>query len=279
MALSSPGHGELVSAALANRDYRRLENMLAGLTPATAAERSEVLSLRGAVEFMDGRMNAAASDFQDASRVAPLRDADNFTFAMALVNLGDEARARPLLTALADKHPTQAIYVYWLGRLDYSQRRYQEAVEKLTRASQLDSKSARIWDSLGLAFDMQGLMDQALEAFRKAADLNRAVGHPSAWPPHDLGFLLLRMDRPKEAEASLREALRYDPGFAQAHYHLGRALEKEARSTEAIEEYRSAISLDQASTDACYSLAMLYRSLHQDSEATAMLSEYKRRKH
>jgi tetratricopeptide (TPR) repeat protein len=278
MILGSASSGEQVSIAFANHDFPRLEQMLAGLTPATPAERSEVLALRGALEFLDGKMGAAANDFRKASELAPLKDADSFTFAMALVNVHGEGDARPLLTALAKKYPGQAIYIYWLGRLDYSQRRYVEAVEKLTRASELDPQSARVWDSLGLTFDMQGHMDQALEAFQKAVSLNRVLSHPSPWPPHDLGFLLLRMDQPKEAEASLREALRYDPHLAQAHYHLGRALEKEAREAEAIEEYRSAISADTASTDACYSLAMLYRKLHRDAEATAMFAEYKKRK-
>ncbi|MBV8895835.1 MAG: tetratricopeptide repeat protein [Acidobacteriaceae bacterium] len=277
-ALSSNGSGELASAALANHDYARVEQMLVELKPATQSERAENLSLRGAIEFLDGKMNAAVRDFQNASKVTPLNDTDSFTFAMALVNLGDESDARPLLTALAEKYPKQAIYIYWLGRLDYGQRRYVEAVAKLTRASELDSESARVWDSLGLAFDMQGRMDRALEAFQKAVNLNRASAQPSPWPPHDLGFLLLRMDHAKEAEASLREALRYDPHLGQTHYHLGRVLEKEGLDTEAVEEYRSAISADVASTDACYSLAMLYRKLHRDAEASAMFAEYKKRK-
>ena len=278
MALASAGSGELASAALANQDYARVEQILTGVTPATRSESSELLALRGAVEFLDSNMNAAARDFERASELGPLKDADAFTFAMALVNLGNEARARALLTGLAEKYPAQAIYIYWLGRLDYSQRRYQEAIDKLRRASELDSDSARIWDSLGLAFDMQGLMDQALEAFQKAAALNRALAHPSPWPPHDLGFLLLRMDHAQEAEALLREALRYDPHLAQAHYHLGRTLEKEGRETGAVEEYRSAISADTVSADACYSLAVLYRKLHRESEAVAMFAEYKKRK-
>ena len=277
-ALSSTSSGELASTALANHDYARVEQILAAFTPQTPAEGTEILSLQAGVEFLDGKMAAAARDFQKAAELGPLRDGDTFTFAMALVNLGDEADARPLLTALAERRPREAIYIYWLGRLDYSQRRYKEAVMKLTRASELDPQSARVWDSLGLAFDMQGLMDQALEALQKAVTLNRPLAHPSPWPPHDLGFLLLRMDQTKEAEALLREALRYDPHLAQTHYHLGRVLEKEGHDTEAVEEYRGAISADATSPDACYSLAMLYRKLHRDTEASAMFAEYKKRK-
>jgi len=277
-ALSSAGFGEAVSTALAKRDFAMVERLLTGLTPATRTERSEVLALRGAVQFLEGKMNPAARDFQEASELAPLKDAASFTFAMALVNLEDEAHARRLLIDLADKYPGRAIYVYWLGRLDYSRRRYEKAVEELTRASEMDPQSPRIWDSIGLAFDMQGHMERALDAFQKAARLNRVLAHPSPWPPHDLGFLLLRMDEAKQAEVSLREALRYDPPMPQAHYHLGRALEKQARDTEAIKEYGNAIAADTAFTDPCYALAILYRKLHRDTEATAMFTEFRKRK-
>ncbi len=276
--LASAESGDLACTALANHDFARVKQMLARLRPTTSTETSEILALTGAIEFLDGKMNPAAADFQKASQLSLLKDADAFTYAMTLVNLGDDSHARALLTTLAEKYPSRAIYVYWLGRLDYSQRRYVEAVEKLKRASDLDSQSARIWDSLGLAFDMQGRMNDAADAFRKAANLNRVLAHPSPWPPHDLGFLLLRMDQPKEAESLLREALHYDPDLSQAHYHLGRALEREGRETQAIEEYRTAASDDMSSADACYSLAMLYRKLHRDTEASAMFAEYKARR-
>ena len=149
---------------------------------------------------------------------------------------------------------------------------------KLGKATQLDPQSARAWDSLGLAFDMQGQREQALSAFDKAVNLNRSQTHPSSWPPHDLGYLLLRMEKPTEAEAALRESLRYPPKLAQTHYYLGRVLEKEGRETEAVEEYRSAVAADTSSPDACYSLAMLYRKLHREAEAQAMFAEFRRRR-
>ncbi len=277
-ALAPTGQGEIAATALAKKNFAQVESILAAATASDNARRAELLSLRGGVEFLDGKMDAAAAAFGEASRLAPLNDRDNFTLAMALVKLGDDARARAVLAGLAKSHPDSAIYLYWQGRLDYDQRRYEEAVEKLDRATKLDPLSARAWDSLGLAFDMQGRAEQARGAFEKAAGLNRAEAHPSPWPPHDLGSLLLRMDQVKEAEVALRESLRYDPNLSQAHYHLGRALEKEARDTEAIDEYVRAVSLDTTSPDACYSLAMLYRKLHRDTDAETMFSEYKKRR-
>lgn len=277
-ALAPSGEGDLASAALAVKNFTQVEEILARSRASTPEARAELLSLRGGVEFLAQNMSAAAEAYCEAAKLAPLRDSDSFTLAMAWVNLGEDTHARAQLAGLAGKYPERAIYIYWLGRLDYHQRRYEAAVEKLEKATELDPKSARIWDSLGLAFDMQGKLGQALGAFEKAASLNRDQAHPSAWPPHDLGYLLLRMGKSRNAEEDLRESLRYDPKLAQAHYHLGRTLEKEGKETEAIDEYVTAVSSDTEASDACYSLAMLYRKLDRDIEANAMFAEFKRRK-
>lgn len=262
--------GQGAATALEKRDFAQVDQMLA-----KAPTNQETLSLRGAVAFLDGRMSDSVANFD---RAGPLSDSDSFTLAMALIKLGNGKRARATLTDLSTKHPNSAIYIYWLGRLDYDQRRYEDAVTKLKKAAELDPNSPRIQNSLGLALDMQGHMEQARSVLGKAADLNRSQSKPSPWPPHDLGYLLLRLEQFKEAEEALRESLRYEPGLAQTHYYLGRTLEKEGRDADAIGEYKEAISTDTASADACYSLAILYRKLNRESDADAMFAEYRKRK-
>jgi tetratricopeptide (TPR) repeat protein len=89
---------------------------------------------------------------------------------------------------------------------------------------------------------------------------------------------LLRLEKPEEAEQALRESLQYDSGFARAHYHLARVLEKQGRDTEAIGEYRSAISSDSSIAEPCYSLGLLYKRLNRTVEAEAAFAEYKKRR-
>jgi Flp pilus assembly protein TadD len=272
------GQDQTALAALAAKQYSRLEQMLAGLHPQGVSEQAEAKSLQGVAAFMDGRMGAAVESLERAADVAPLKDADSFTLAMAYVSQGDAEHARPVLSSLTAKHPMDAIYLYWLGRLDYYQRRYEEAVAKLKKASELDTASARIWNSLGLAYDMQGLTEPARDALGKAVQFNRKERRPSPWPPHDLGTLLLRIDDAKGAEPLLREALKYDPNMPEAHLHLGRALEVEGQREEAVHEYEAAVKLDAASPDACYPLAMLYKKLHRESDAEGMFAEFRKRK-
>ena len=142
----------------------------------------------------------------------------------------------------------------------------------------LDPESVRGYDNLGLAFDMMGLTGDARGAFTTAAALNRKATTPSPWPPHNLGFLLFRLQKFREAEVSLREALKYDAGFALAHYHLARALDSRGEDDAAISEYRAAAALDAKLAEPLYSLGLLYRRLGRAAEAGSALAEYKRRK-
>ncbi|MFN7992199.1 MAG: tetratricopeptide repeat protein [Bryobacteraceae bacterium] len=271
---------EQLESAYGAKDYARmrvtLDRQLAAGTDNAA--RAEIYALAGAADFLGGRMATAADAFQRSNGLAPLDESDRFTWAMALVHLGQADAAREQLTLLNVSRPDRPLYLYWLGRIDYDQRRYVEAVEKLKRVIQRDPASARAYDALGLAFDMMGQPEDAREAFVKAVDLNRKLSQPSAWPPHNLGNLLLRVQQPRDAEVLLREALEYDPGFAMAHYHLGRALEAEGRDNEAIGEYRVAVSLDKELIEPLYSLGLLYRRHGRKVEAEAAFAEYKIRK-
>lgn len=271
---------EELARSFAAKDYTHMEDILGRQAAAadTTASAAELRALAGAVEFLHGEMDRAALAFRQSDSMAPLGDPDRFTWAMALVNLGDAKAAREQLTRLIDSHPDRPLYLYWLARIDYDQRLYADAVAKLKRVIALDAASARAYDNLGLALDMLGQSEDAREAFLKAVDLNRKLAAPSAWPPHNLGTLLLRVQQLKEAESALRESLRYDPGFTMAHYHLGRALEAEGRDSEAMDEYRAAISHDPVVVEAFYSLGLLYRRHDRAREAEAAFAEYKRRK-
>lgn len=277
-ALGPAGTAEEAAGRLTNKDYVALDALLAAASAPDAKTRADLMALRGAVAFLRGDMAAAIADFENAQRLVPLADEDAFTESMALVSLGERAQARPILERLERSHADQAIYIYWLGKLDFDEHRYGEAEAQLRAALKRDPGSARVWDSLGLTLDMQGQLDAARSALEKSAALNRQQAHPSPWPAHDLGYLLFRMNHLAEAEAELRESLSYNESFATAHYHLGRTLEKEGSVSDALAEYEIAVNEDEASSDACYSLALLYRKLHRDADAAAMFSEYKRRR-
>ncbi len=264
--------------ALDNKNFLDAESLLARSGQGIVPQSSEVWALRGDLDFLGGNMDGAIAAFRHAATFAPLQQSDRFTFAMAWVKVGNDEQARAVLDALLSDNPRQPLYLYWLGRLDYDQGRYQDAVDKLTRTTELAPDFGRAWDSLGLAFDMQGRVDEALNAFAKAVSLNRQQATRSPWPTHNLGYLLLRMNRLDAAETTLRESLGYDRDMAQTHLYLGRVLERQNREADAISEYALAVSLDKRSSDACYSLALLYRKSHRNRQAEEMFAEYRKRR-
>jgi tetratricopeptide (TPR) repeat protein len=155
---------QAVTVSFSQKDFDRLETILlekipAGGTPSEAQpDRAAArLALLGALEFLGGRMNQAVQAFRQADGLSPLDDRDRFTFAMALVDLGDVKASRTELIRLNERHPDQPIYLYWLARLDYGQRLYDDAVEKLKRVTSMDPASVRGYDNLGLSYDMMGL--------------------------------------------------------------------------------------------------------------------------
>ena len=269
-----PEQRDALAASFSAKDYARMEQILDG----QSSQSGEVQALLGAVAFLCGHTDRAALAFRKADAATPLGEPDRFTWAMALLNLGDARSARDQLTRLSAAHPDRPLYLYWLARIDYDQRLYEAAVVKLKRVIQLDPSSSRAYDNLGLAFDMMGEYEEARNAFLKAVELNRKLPEPSPWPPHNLGYLLLRLDLPKEAEAALRESLKYDPRLAISRYHLGRVLEAEGRDADAIPEYQSAATLDPKSPEPLYSLGILYRRSQHVAEADQAFAEYRKRR-
>jgi tetratricopeptide (TPR) repeat protein len=276
--LASTADLEAAKEALQAKNFRKLEELLNDATHRQPSPDRDFLAVKAAVEFVALDMNACIATYKQALALGPLSESDTFTYAMALANRGDVEDARHVVEKLSNLNPQKALYLYWLGRFDYYERRYDSAVDKLKRAAELDPQSVRVWDSLGLSYDMLGRNTEAEAAFRRAVDLNRREAHPSPWPPNNLGSLLLRVERASDAEQALRESLRYDPGLMQAHYRLGRALEKQNRLSEAEQEYRISVKGDTTSSDACYALAFLLRKANRKEEADAMFAEFRARK-
>src|SRR5271157_1450658 len=147
---------QAVLQMFSRHDYAAIENALAPPPGADPQQSATLLALLGAIEFLGNRPEPAVKAFERSDALRPLDDRDRFTLAMALANLGRTKDATTHLTRLNQLHPTQPLYLYWLARIEYYDRRYEEAVEKLRRVTVLDPQSMRAWDNLGLSLDMLG---------------------------------------------------------------------------------------------------------------------------
>jgi len=193
-----------------------------------------------------------------ADAINGLDERGRFLLAMSYVRLKRNDWARPELLRLQREFPKAALYPYWIGRLDYSNQRFQAAVDNFQKARSLDPKFVKAADNLGLAFEALSKQAEALIAYEEANKLNRLDAR-SPWPPHNMGSILSRIGRFDEAESLLRESIQYDGSFARSHYQLGTLLDKRSRLAEAVEEFQRAASSDPSFAEPQYALMKAYR--------------------
>ena len=262
-----------IEGLLKGRNYSRAEELLASAIEKNPAS-SQLLTLLGGILFLDGKYLNCAIAMKKSEALTPLDERSRFTLAMSYVLLKRSDWARPELEKLAAGDPQKALYRYWIARLDYDALQYPAAIAGLQKALQLDPGFVRARDNLGLCYEALGKHTEALENYKEAVRLNRQAPRGSPWPPLNLALLLLKSGKLDEAEAYVRESLRYDPAFAQAHCHLGVLLEKQRKPEEAVKELDQAATLDPAYPDPHYALARIYRKRGDLDKADKALATF-----
>jgi tetratricopeptide (TPR) repeat protein len=115
------------------------------------------------------------------------------------------------------------------------------AIEQFRKAIELDPKLADAHFHLGTAFGEAKRWDEAVQSYRVALAL------PTLTVPdfthQNLGLALYHLKRYGEAEQSLRFALSLDPELQAAYYNLGLVLVAENRKEEAKMAFRQARKL------------------------------------
>ena len=275
LELDPARRGEL-EAALRKKDYKQAETILV-----KEAERdpksfrsANLLESVGGIFFLDGQYMNAAIAWKKAEAIAPLNERSRFTLAMAYIKLGQPQWARPELEQLAASQPRTALYQYWLARLDYESQKYTEAISELQRVTALDPKMPRAYDLLGLCYEYLGRLDEAITNFSRAVELNRSQATPSAWPHLDMAISQIELGQLAEAEANLRDAIRYDSGLPQARYQLGRVLDKEGKTQEAVEALKASAALNQEYPEPHYLLGRIYQKLGRGDLAKAEIEKF-----
>ncbi|MEG4285211.1 tetratricopeptide repeat protein, partial [Microcoleus sp. A006_D1] len=123
-----------------------------------------------------------------------------------------------------------------LNRLD----RYDEALECLDKAIEIDSSYARAWANRGDVLDSLKRYDEALVFLDKAIALDG--NDHLAW--HWRGIVLKNLKRYDEALVSYDRAIELDANYKWAWANRGNVLNNLKRSDEALVSYDRAIELD-----------------------------------
>jgi len=237
-----------------------------------------LLTVLGDVFFLDGKYLNCAVAMKKADAIAPIGVQSRFTLAMAYIAMKHTDWARPELEKLVRADPLDAVYPYWISRLDYHDMHLSEALANVQQAIKLDPLFMKAYNNLGLYDESMGNYPEAISAYQKAIRLNRQEGLGSPWPALNLGILLSKLGRLDEAETYLRESLNEAPQFPKAHFQLGLLLERDKKDPQAIEQLKQAAASDPSYAEPYLVLGKIFERRHEAGRAEAAFRTFQKLK-
>ena len=273
-----PNTANQLQLAVSEHDYITAEKLLLPEIERDphSARAARLLAYAGSVYFGNKDYMNAAIAWKKSEAIAPLEASLRFSLAMAYVHMAHPDWARPVLELLAAENDKDALYPYWLGRIDYDGHQYNEAIRHFQHAIQLDPQMARAYDNLGLCYFYQNQNDLAVTNYEKAIQLDRLSEHPSPWPYLNIAIAQQFLNQLPDAEKNLREAIRLDPAFAKAHFQLGTVLEDLERPEQALKELHEAARLDPVYPEPHMAMARVLHKLGQEAPAREEVQTYLR---
>ena len=186
-------------------------------------------------------------------------------------NRGDRAAAEAAYRRVLELHPEHAEASYGLGRLAAADRRTEEAVALLTRATELAPRVAVYRLALGDVYLSAERYAEAAEAYLAGIRLQ-----PQATAMRN-NYLaaLIHLDRRDEARGELERLRELLPDLPEIHFNLGGIYREYARTADAIACYRRVLELTPDNA-AAFDNLLLELNYGPDEDPAALSEEHRR---
>ncbi|HTB98144.1 MAG TPA: tetratricopeptide repeat protein [Terracidiphilus sp.] len=160
-----------------------------------------------------------------------------------------------------------------LGEAYAQAYRTQEAISEFELAVKMAPRQPGLHEELGDQYWVAGQYDKAGPAYREEL----AIDSFAVSARYKLGSLLVLNQQPAEGVELLHQVAQQDPTLSDAHYYLGTGLMGLNHDQDAIHEFELAIAADPKDDRAMtsyYKLALIYRKLHQTTEAQTAMQNF-----
>ena len=240
---------------------------------------AELHNLLGQVEEKDGKFVAAESQYEAAAHMDP-SESNLFDWGSELLLHRTLDPAIEVFKRAAERYPSSSRLAIGLGMALYSRGNYDDAVKALLKAADLNPSDPRGYYFLSKAYNSSpGQAEEVIQSFRRFRELEpenaRALYYYalSLWKgrrAQDAGLDI------GQIESLLKDSIRHDPQFADAHLQLGNLYSEQNKYAEAIPEYQRALELNPDLADAHYRLGQAYVHTGQKQLAQQQLAIYQR---
>lgn len=221
-----------------------------------------------------GEVEAGVELLERAYQLAPAAAEPRMNLSAAWMKQGRSSEAYDLLIDSIQRFPHFAPLHHHLSMIEEDRGDLESAIASSRRASELDSRRAEIKTNLGRLLSLVGRHEEAAPLLRSAVD-----ARPDLFEARmSLGTVLAQTGNVSAARNEFAEAVRLQPGNAQATANLGRTEILDGDARIGLGHLRRALELDESLNGVRAQLAMTLAS-HHDPEirdgATA-LEEAKR---
>jgi tetratricopeptide (TPR) repeat protein len=249
-------------------------------------ETAELDNLLAEVNERSGDIKGAATEYHRAAEVDPSEENifDLASFLLQHKNYeGFLASAHTFFRYGVEKYPRSAKLMVGLGVTLYAESKYDDAVETLCAAVDLDPADPKPFQFLGkvsrvspaLIPDIRKRLEKFVQLYPNngpaiyyyAMSLwQRSNAEPAA--DLDLGKI----------EVLLKQAIAADPDFYEAHFQLGILYQDQLKYPDAIQEFNQTVRLRPDFNRAHYRLVLLYNRMNQKQLADEHLAILKQLK-
>ena len=203
--------------------------------------------ITGPVSFADGQAAYQARKYSDATAMfehytgqRPANPWGHYMLGLSAWKSGDLAKSEEAFEKALSIDPLHVKSLVNLSRVFIEEKRYDDALDRLTAAAEINPESTEVFRLLGRTYVAQGKTGEAMDAYRRAIEIDTF----DAWSMNNLGLLLVETKRADEALPLLVKAVELRQAVPAFHNNLGMALEHTGRFKAAAETYKAALTVD-----------------------------------
>jgi tetratricopeptide (TPR) repeat protein len=179
---------------------------------------------------------------------------------------GRLGEAERIYRSMLDVEPHHPDALHLLGVLLTQVGEYDDAVENIQAALDVNRDSALFQSSLAQVYFRSGKLAEAIQMLERV--VARQPGSFQAFS--DLGAVLQESGELDRAIEAYRRSIELNPGVAIVHFNLGTALKRQGGTAEAIARVEKAVAMDAA--QASYSATLAGYYLEANDPAAALRS-------
>ncbi len=239
----------------------------------------ELHNLLAEVEERDGKFVAAANEYEIAAHMDPTDD-NLFDWGSELLLHRTYEPAIDVFRAASERYPRSPRLMIGLGMALYARGLYEDAINALLKAADLDPSDPRCYLFLSRAYESSpSQANEVIQRFQRYAELQP----DNAFAQYYYAMSLWKGKQAdgagfdaKTVEALLKKSIALNGSIAEAHLQLGNLYSGEHLYAESIPEYTSALSLNPDLPDAHYRLGVDYVHLGQKDRAQDEFAVYQK---